>query len=42
MHIDVQIVLVGCAGHAENRTDPQPEDRKFGLFSLLVDIDIDW
>jgi len=27
MHVDVQIVLVKCAGHAEGRREPQPEER---------------
>lgn len=39
MHVNVQIVLVGCAGHAEIRQDPQPEDR---IVSSLVEINIDW
>jgi hypothetical protein len=38
MHVDVQIVLVRCAGHAERRRDPQPEKKIFSLFSLLVEI----
>jgi len=45
MHVDVQIVLVRCAGHAENRRDPQPEEKIFSLFSLfnlLVEINKDW
>jgi hypothetical protein len=39
MHVNVQIVLVGWAGHAEKRQDPQPED---GIVSLLVVINRDW
>lgn len=39
MLVNVQIVLVGWAGHAERRQDPQPEDRNV---SLLVVINIDW
>jgi hypothetical protein len=48
MHMDVQIVLVRCAGHAESRRDPQPEEKIFSLFNLLVDnssnllVDKDW
>ena len=38
MHVDIQIVLVRCAGHAESRRDPQPEQKFFSLFSLLVEI----
>jgi hypothetical protein len=38
MHVDAQIVLVRCAGHAESRRDPQPEETIFSLFSLLVEI----
>jgi len=37
--LNVQIVLVGRAGHAEKRQDPQPEDR---IVSLLVVINIEW
>jgi hypothetical protein len=40
MHVDVQIMLVRCAGHAEIRRDPQPEERIFSLFSLLIEMDI--
>ena len=40
--MDVQIVLVRCAGHAEDGRGPQPEDRTFSFFSLLLEIDIDW
>jgi len=29
MHVDVQIVLVRCAGHAESRREPQPEEKNF-------------
>jgi hypothetical protein len=39
MHVNVQIVLVGWAGHAEKRQDPQPEEK---IFSILVVINIDW
>jgi hypothetical protein len=42
MHVDVQIMLARCAGHAESRRDPQPEDRIFSLFGLLVERNIDW
>jgi len=38
MHVNVQIVLVGCAGHAESKRDPQTEGKSFSLFSLLVEI----
>jgi hypothetical protein len=38
MHVDVQIVLVRSAGHAESRGDPQPEGKMFSLISLLVAI----
>jgi hypothetical protein len=38
MHMNVQIVLVRCAGHAESRKDPQPEEKMFSWFSLLVEI----
>jgi hypothetical protein len=33
MHVDVQIVLVRCAGNAESRRDPQPEEKN--LVSLV-------
>jgi hypothetical protein len=36
MHLDVQIALVRCAGHAERRRDPQPEERIVSSYSLLV------
>ena len=36
MHVDVQIVLVKRAGHADGRKDPQPEERIISSFSLLV------
>jgi len=42
MHMDVQIVLVRSAGHAECKRDPQPEDRIFSLFSLLVEKNKGW
>jgi len=45
MHVDVQIVLVRRAGHAEGRRDPQPEEKIFSLFSLfnlLVEINKNW
>jgi len=35
--VDVQIVLVRSAGHAESKRDPQPEERIFSIFSLLVE-----
>jgi len=38
MHVDVQIVLVRYAGHAESRRDPQPEEKNVSFFSLLVEI----
>ena len=43
--MDVQIVLVRCAGHAESIRDPQPEENIFSLFSLfnlLVEINKGW
>jgi len=40
MHVDVQIVLVRSAGHAESRRDPQPDEKYFSLFSLLVEMNI--
>ena len=40
--MDVQIVLVRSAGHAESRGDPQPEGKMFSLISLLVAINKNW
>jgi len=40
--LDVQIVLVSSAGHAESKRDPQPEDRNFSFFSLLVQKNKGW
>jgi len=36
MHMNVQILLVRWAGHAEKRRGPQPEQKTVSLFSLLV------
>jgi hypothetical protein len=41
MHVDVQIVLVRCAGHAERRRNSQLEEMIVILFSLLVEINTD-
>jgi hypothetical protein len=42
MHMNVQILVVRCAGHAEKSRDPQPEQKIVSLFSLLVEMHRDW
>jgi hypothetical protein len=42
MHVDVQIVLVRCTGHAKSRRNPQLKQMVVIPFSLLVDINTDW
>ena len=42
MLVDVQIVLVRCAGHEESIRNPQLEDMTVILFSLLADRNTDW
>jgi hypothetical protein len=37
MHVDVQNVLVRCAGHAGSKRDPQPQERTVNFFSVLAD-----
>jgi len=40
--MNVQILLVRCASHAEKRRGPQPEQKIVSLFSLLVEMHEDW
>jgi len=40
--MNVQILLVRCAGHAEESRGPQPEQKIVSLFSFLLEIHEDW
>ena len=42
MHMNVHILLVRCAGHAEKSRGPKPEQKIVSWFSLLVEMPKDW